>query len=92
MPFIVRWPGKTKPDSKPAQTISLVDIMATCSDAGGCKIPETAAEDSVNLMPLLKDSTITKPLHEAVICHSISGVFVVRKGSWKLQFSPGSGG
>ncbi len=92
VPFIVRWPGKIKPDSKSTQTISLVDIMATCADAAGCTYPETAAEDSVNLMPVLKGSPIKQPLHEAVICHSISGAFVVRKGKWKLQLCTGSGG
>ena len=92
VPFIVRWPGHIKPDTQSDQIISLVDIMATCADAAGVKLPETAAEDSVNLMPVLKGKEDQGPLHEAIICHSISGVFVVRKGKWKLQFSSGSGG
>ncbi len=92
VPFIVRWPGRIKAGGKSDQTISLVDIMATCADAVGVKLPETAAEDSVSLLPVLKGEAVKEPLHEAVICHSISGVFVVRKGKWKLQFSAGSGG
>ena len=36
--------------------------------------------------------TADSPLHEAVISHSSHGVFVVRKGEWKLQYSAGSGG
>ncbi|MGB0775987.1 MAG: arylsulfatase, partial [Akkermansiaceae bacterium] len=27
-----------------------------------------------------------------IVCHSISGVFIIRQGEWKLQFSSGSGG
>jgi arylsulfatase A len=92
VPFIVRWPGRIKAGAKSDQIISLVDIMATCADAAGVKLPESAAEDSVSLMETLKGQTVKGPLHEAVICHSASGVFVVRKGKWKLQFSAGSGG
>lgn len=92
VPFIIRWTGKIKPGNQSNQVISLVDIMATCADAAGYKLPETAAEDSVSLTPIMNDSSLTQPIHEAVICHSAAGVFVVRKGKWKLQFSPGSGG
>ena len=92
VPFIVRWPGHIKPNTTSDQTISLVDIMATCADAAGLEIPDTAAEDSISLMPVLKGENMDGPLHEAVICHSYTGVFVVRKGTWKLQYSAGSGG
>ncbi|MCP5534847.1 MAG: arylsulfatase [Akkermansiaceae bacterium] len=92
VPFIATWKGVIQPASTTNQTISLVDIMATCADAANTSYPESAAEDSVNLLPLLKDSSITEPLHEAVICHSISGRFVVRQGRWKLLYCPGSGG
>ncbi len=92
VPFIVRWPGKIKPATKSDQTISLVDIMATCAEAAGVPLPDTAAEDSVSLWPVLKGETVEGTLHDAVICHSAAGVFVVRKGQWKLQFSAGSGG
>ncbi len=92
VPFIVRWPGHIKPGTKSDETISLVDIMATCADAIGVKLPDTAAEDSVSLMPVLKGGSTKAPLHKAVICHSISGVFIVRKGKWKLHYSAGSGG
>ncbi len=92
VPFIVRWPEHIKPGSKSHQTVSLVDIMATCADAVGLTLPDNAAEDSLSLMPVLKGMDEGTPLHEAVICHSVSGVFVVRKGKWKLQYSAGSGG
>lgn len=92
VPFVARWPGQIKAGTKSAQIISLVDIMATCADAVGVKLPETAAEDSVSLMPVFKDATLETPLHEAVICHSISGAFVVRRGDWKLLYCAGSGG
>ena len=92
VPFIVRWPGKIRPGTQSNQIISLVDIMATCADAVDVTLPDTAAEDSASLIPVLRGKTVTAPLHEAVICHSASGVFVVRKGPWKLQYSAGSAG
>lgn len=92
VPFIASWPGVIKPGSTSEQTISLVDIMATCAEVVGSELPESSAEDSVSLLSVMKDPTITEPLHEAVICHSVSGQFVVRKGDWKIIYSAGSGG
>ena len=92
VPFMVRWPGHIKPGTKSDQTISLVDIMATCAEAAGVTLPDSAAEDSVSLLPTLRGDSVKGSLHEAVICHSVSGVFVVRKGPWKLQYSAGSAG
>jgi len=92
VPFIARWPGHIKAGTKSDQTISLVDIMATCATAAGVKLPDSAAEDSVSLMPVLKGAVAEDPLHGAVICHSVSGKFVVRKEKWKLLFTAGSGG
>ncbi|MGB0991391.1 MAG: sulfatase family protein [Akkermansiaceae bacterium] len=92
VPFIANWPGVITPNSKSDQLISLVDIMATCASVVGHKLPATAAEDSHNLLPVFKDASITKPIHEGIVCHSISGVFIIRQGEWKLQFSSGSGG
>ncbi len=41
----------------------------------GVTIPDTAAEDSVSLLPLLKGETVDGSLHDAVISHSAFGVF-----------------
>ena len=92
VPFIVRWPGNVKPGSKSDQIISLVDIMATCAELVGTDLPDSSAEDSVSLLPVLKGKEPEDPLHEAIICHSHYGVYAVRKGKWKLQYSAGSGG
>jgi len=92
VPFIVRWPGHVKPGSHSDEIISLVDIMATLADIVGHDLPANAAEDSFSLLPILNGKKIDTPLHEAVICHSVSGHFVVRRGKWKLLFCRGSGG
>jgi arylsulfatase A-like enzyme len=91
VPFFVRWPGKVKPGLQSKQVICHTDLIATCSEILGVKLPDNAGEDSVSLLPVLlgKDSA---PVHEAVVHHSISGCFSIRQGQWKLEFCPGSGG
>ena len=92
VPFIVRWPGQIAPGSRSDQTITLADIMATCADVLGHKLPAGAAEDSASLLPTLRGSDAAEPLHEIVVHHSISGHFAVRKDKWKLLLCRGSGG
>ncbi len=92
VPFIVRWPGKVEAGVRSDELISVADIMATVAEVVDHDLPENAAEDSVSILPVLKGETLEVPLHEAVICHSISGHFAVRKGKWKILYSQGSGG
>jgi arylsulfatase A-like enzyme len=91
VPFVVRWDGKVKPGSTCSDTVSLVDFFATCADIIDQPVPETAAEDSVSLLPDLLGQA-KQPLREALVHHSINGSFAIRQGKWKLAFCPGSGG
>jgi arylsulfatase A-like enzyme len=91
VPFIVRWPAKVKPGSSSDQTVCLTDLLATCAEIVGVRLPDNAGEDSVSLLPALLE-TADKPLHEAVVHHSINGSFAIRQGDWKLAFCPDSGG
>ena len=88
-PFVVRFSGTVKPGTICSQTICSVDILATLADVLGAKLPATAGEDSVSLLPLLRGED--KSIHEAVVHHSSTGVFAVRSGKWKLILGPGSG-
>lgn len=91
VPFIARWPEKMPAGTKSDQLIYLGDLIATCADIIGTKLPDNAGEDSVSILPALLGKT-QQPLHDAVIHHSISGRFAIRQGKWKLEFCPGSGG
>ncbi|MEI6604791.1 MAG: arylsulfatase [Verrucomicrobiota bacterium] len=91
VPFLVRWPGKVKPASLSNQLICQTDLMATCAELLAAKLPASAAEDSVSILPVLL-GTATAPLHEAIVHHSINGMFAIRQGQWKLELCPGSGG
>jgi arylsulfatase A len=91
IPFIARWPGKIKPATSSDQLICLTDLMATCADVLGVKLPASAGVDSVSLLPALLGKA-RKPLREAVVHHSFNGTFAIRQGKWKLELCPGSGG
>ena len=91
VPFLVRWPGQVAKNSHSDQLVCLTDIMATCAEISGAKLPANAGEDSASLLPALKGKATT-PLHEAVVHHSINGSFAVRQGPWKLCLCPDSGG
>jgi arylsulfatase A-like enzyme len=91
IPFLVRWPGKVKPGSTHEHTVCLNDLMATCAEVLGVKLPGEAGEDSVSLLPALQGMA-KGPLHEAVVHHSANGSFAIRQGKWKLELCPGSGG
>ncbi len=92
IPFIIKWPEKITPNSKTNQTIALTDFMATMASIVGDTLPQNAAEDSYNLLPLLTNNNLTTPIREATVHHSNNGTFSIRKGKWKLIFAAGSGG
>lgn len=92
VPLIVRWPGTVTPGTRSDEVVSLVDIMATMAGVVNHDLSPDAAEDSHSLLPILRGQTLASPLHEAIVCHSVSGHFAVRKGKWKTLFCRGSGG
>lgn len=91
VPFIARWDGKVKAGTVTDDPVCLVDLFATCADIVNAEVPDTAAEDSVSILPVLLGTT-KGPIREAVVHHSINGSFAIRQGKWKLAFCPGSGG
>lgn len=91
VPFICRWPGRIKAGSTSAQIVCLTDLMATCAELVGTKLPDCAGEDSVSMLPALLGND-TNPLRDSVVHHSINGMFAIRQGNWKLELCPGSGG
>ena len=91
VPFFVRWPGKVKAGSHSSQLICHTDLMATCAEILGAKLPDNAGEDSFSILPVLL-GTDKAPVHETVVHHSINGSFAIRQGNWKLELCADSGG
>ena len=54
VPFLVRWPGVVAPGRRSDQLICLTDLMATCAEVLGERLPDAAGEDSVSILPALR--------------------------------------
>ena len=91
-PFIAMWEGVIKPGTSSDELLGLIDFTATCADIVDFKLPDNAAEDSRSFLSILKGEKPDKPIHDAVIHHSLDGMFAVRRGEWKLIMGLGSGG
>ncbi len=92
IPLLVRWPAQIRAGSRCDQTVCLADLYATMAEVTGTFVPDEAGEDSVSNLPLWMESAGDASLREATVHHSIDGSFSLRKGRWKLELCPGSGG
>jgi arylsulfatase A-like enzyme len=92
IPFIVRWPGKIKPNSQCDETVTLTNLLATCASVVNKNLAKNEGEDSFSILPLLLDKPADYQRPEAQIQQSSRGYFVIRKGDWKLIQGLGSGG
>ena len=90
IPFIARWPQRVGAGSRCDTTICLTDLITTCAEITGAKIPATAAEDSFSFLPDLLGTG--RSARKSIVHHSIDGRFAIREGAWKLELCPGSGG
>jgi arylsulfatase A-like enzyme len=87
----VEWPNKGLKNTSSDKTICTTDFFATCAELTGYPINDTEAEDSYSILPLITGANHAD-IREYIVHHSIDGSFAIRKGDWKLCFSPGSGG
>ncbi len=92
VPLIARWPGKIKPGTTTAQTVSLTDVMATCAAVVGSKLPDDAAEDSFDMLGVLLGTQGDKPVRRYTLQQTISLALAIRRGQWKYLDHKGSGG
>jgi arylsulfatase A-like enzyme len=91
VPFLMRWPDRIKAGSRSDEVVGQIDLMATCAELLGVKLPANAGEDSVNILPAMLGTAKT-PVRDALVHHSIDGSFAIRQGDWKLELCAGSGG
>ncbi len=92
VPLIARWPGKIRPGSTTSQMVSLTDVMATCAAIVGTELPENAAEDSYDILPVLLGQDSKGPVREYLLQQTISLALSIRRGPWKYLDHKGSGG
>lgn len=92
VPFLVKWPGVVKPGTESDEIIGLTDIMATCADAVGFKLPNNAAEDSCSFLPVLQGKKLDQPIRPYLLQQTWTLKMAVRRGDWKYLDHKGSGG
>ena len=93
VPFIVSWPEKINAGQTSDQLLCMTDFMATASELVGDTLAANEGEDSFSFLHTLFDEpsidTLKRP---SIVHHSINGSFALRRGKWKMNFCPGSGG
>jgi len=90
VPFIVEWPAIAK-KATISNIICTTDFFATCAAIANYEIKDSEGEDSYNMLPLINGES-PRDIRQYTVHHSINGSFAIRKGDWKLIFTPGSGG
>lgn len=86
VPFIVRWPGLTKPGETRTALVSQIDLYATLAEALGHDLPDDAAEDSHSMLAYLKGET--KTVRASHVHNTFAKRWALRKDDWVLVDAP----
>jgi arylsulfatase A-like enzyme len=86
IPFIVRWPGNVKPGISKAM-VSQIDLFSSLSHLTGQPVPENAAPDSFDSLPVWLGKSENG---REYIVQGSSGTLSFVMGEWKF-ITPGNG-
>ena len=93
VPFIARWPGQIPPQQVSAQMTNTTDIFATVASVVGVSLPDEAATDSFDMLPvMLGQQDESQSVRPHLLTQSFRGEFQIRVGPWKYLDHKGSGG
>lgn len=82
VPFIVRWPGVTNKETVSDALVSQIDIMATLAAVVGFRLPDDCAEDSFDMLPILKQEK--ESIRTTHVHNTYEGKYAIRDGDWLL--------
>lgn len=88
IPWILRWPGVTKPGQKISQRVSNLDTYATVLGMLGLKAISENKQEGIDLSPLLRGKSFTP--HDAIYAQydlrneAVDSMRMVRTRDWKL--------
>lgn len=88
VPCLARWPGHIPAGSSSAQTLSLVDFLATAAEVAGVDIPDGAGEDSLSALPALLGAPLAADRREAIVYHAGNGSLAIRRANWVFVDAP----
>jgi len=86
VPLIVRWPGVVEPGRVSQALVGQVDLMATLAQVVDHDLPETAAEDSFDLLPLLRGRV--EEVRPFLVHNTYADAYALRRGRWLLLDAP----
>ena len=81
-----------RPGSRRGPKATKPSAWATCAAIVGTTLPDDAGQDSTNILPAMLNARLKTPIREAIVHHSLQGMFAIRQGPWKLIQGRGSGG
>lgn len=84
LPFMVRWPGVIEKGRISDTLISQIDLMATLASAVGYALPDDAAEDSYDLLPLWRRDPEISSVRETHVHNTRKNHYAIRHGRWLL--------
>lgn len=90
IPLLVQWKNGIKGGRCCSQLVCLADFMATMADIFQVHLPDDMGEDSVSNLPIWEGSE--EEVRSDLVHQSIDGSLSIRRGSFKLELCPGSGG
>ncbi len=82
VPFLIKWPGVTEAGRVSDALVSQIDLMATFAAALGYPLPRGCAEDSHDLLPLLRGDT--DRARDTHIHNTFENAWAIRHGDWLL--------
>ncbi len=92
IPFLARWPGTVPPNTRSDALMSLTDLIATLASLLDIDLDQDTGEDRMDMLAVLQGQSPESPNRDAIVHHSLDGMFAIRRGNWKLILGRGSGG
>jgi arylsulfatase A len=83
VPFIARWPGRIPAGAVSGALIGHLDLFATVAELLEVELADDVAPDSVSFVSVMTGDAQQSP-RDALVHHSGSGRFAIRRGSWVL--------
>jgi arylsulfatase A len=82
VPMLIKWPDVVAPGSVSDALVSQIDIMATVASALDYPLPDNAAADSHDLLPLLHGQT--QSARSTHVHNTSEDRYAIRHGDWLL--------
>ncbi|MCB9885208.1 MAG: sulfatase-like hydrolase/transferase [Planctomycetes bacterium] len=89
VPFLVRWPGNVAPGAVSDALLGQVDLFATIAAVVGAAVPDGAAEDSFDQLPLWRGES--DHVREFLVHNTYKTKYGLRQGDWLYLDAPDGG-